>query len=115
MLPLCWAGTMSVQEAAREWLDWMSGNKPASSGHGKKLWRQYNEEELQKVGVIGQRCRWGLRIMCGRFFGGTTACCSCSNRTCGIVEFCTGRNGTPPAIRGILAPVLCVPLPLTGE
>jgi hypothetical protein len=45
----CPALAHCLQEAAREWLDWMSGNKPASSGHGKKLWRQYNEEELQKV------------------------------------------------------------------
>lgn len=44
-----------MQEAAREWLDWMAGHKPASSGSGgKKLWRQYNEEQLQKVGLAGE-------------------------------------------------------------
>lgn len=30
-------------------MDWMAGHKPANSGSGKKLWRQYNEEQLQKV------------------------------------------------------------------
>jgi hypothetical protein len=29
----------------------MAGHKPANSGSGKKLWRQYNEEQLQKVGA----------------------------------------------------------------
>lgn len=48
---VCVSALVSVlQEAAREWLDWMAGHKPANSGNGKKLWRQYNEEQLQKVG-----------------------------------------------------------------
>jgi len=38
-----------VQAAAGDFLDWMAGNKPGGSGDGKKLWRQYNEEQLQKV------------------------------------------------------------------
>jgi hypothetical protein len=42
-----------LQEAAREWMDWMAGHKPANSGSGKKLWRQYNEEQLQKVRDTG--------------------------------------------------------------